>query len=116
MSKLFDAIKKCIDAFGKDIIKDKKIVNILADYHAYDGKPAFKHVFSAIVNGGYAKHLLDGKNQQVQIMRDIAEISNDLTERIMRLKGVEHVKLTSTANGEEFSEPGHSHEHGHHHH
>jgi hypothetical protein len=77
MSKLFDAIKKCIDAFGKDIIKDKKIVNILADYHAYDGKPAFKHVFSAIVNGGYAKHLLDGKNQQVQIMRDIAEISND---------------------------------------
>ena len=81
MSKLFDAIKKCIDAFGKDIIKDKKIVNILADYHAYDGKPAFKHVFSAIVNGGYAKHLLDGKNQQVQneIMKfdGIEEISTD---------------------------------------
>jgi len=32
----------------------------------------------------------------------------------MRLKGVEHVKLTSTANGEEFSEPdGHSHPHTH---
>ena len=37
----------------------------------------------------------------------------DLTERIMRLKGVEHVKLTSTANGEDFKEPGHSHDHPH---
>ena len=51
MSKLSDAIKKCIDAFGIDIIKDKKIVNILADYHAYDGKPAFNP--SAIGNSSF---------------------------------------------------------------
>ena len=49
------------------------------------------------------------------IIRAVAEI-RDLTERIMRLKGVEHVKLTSTANGEEFNEPDHSHSHAHHHH
>ncbi len=50
----------------------------------------------------------------VVVNGDIAEI-RELTERIMRLKGVEHVKLTSTANGEEFNEPdGHSHAHHHH--
>jgi CopG family nickel-responsive transcriptional regulator len=48
----------------------------------------------------------------VVVNGDIAEI-RDLTERIMRLKGVEHVKLTSTANGEDFKEPGHSHDHPH---
>ena len=48
----------------------------------------------------------------VVVNGDIAEI-RDLTEKIMRLKGVEHVKLTSTANGEDFKEPGHSHDHPH---
>ena len=61
-------------------------------------------------------HMTDKYCMEIVVVNgDIAEI-RDLTERIMRLKGVEHVKLTSTANGEEFSEPGHSHEHGHHHH
>ena len=60
-------------------------------------------------------HMTDKYCMEIVVVNgDIAEI-RDLTERIMRLKGVEHVKLTSTANGEEFSEPGHSHEHGHHH-
>ena len=48
----------------------------------------------------------------VVVNGDIAEI-RDLTEKIMRLKGVEHVKLTSKANGEDFKEPGHSHDHPH---
>ena len=46
----------------------------------------------------------------VVVNGDIAEI-RDLTEKIMRLKGVEHVKLTTTANGEDFSEPDHDHDH-----
>ena len=40
---------------------------------------------------------------------DVTQI-RDLTERMMRLKGVEHVKLTSTANGESLDHE-HSHEH-----
>ena len=76
MAQLSDAINKCIKDFGRDIIKDTRIINILADYHAYDGKPAVKHVLSAIVSGGYADHILNGKNLQVLLMRDIAEISN----------------------------------------
>jgi hypothetical protein len=77
MDRLSDAIKKCIKSFGKDIIKDAKIINVLADYHAYDGNPAIKHVISAIVSGGYANHIVDGKNLQVQLIKDIADISND---------------------------------------
>ena len=40
----------------------------------------------------------------------------DLTERMMRLKGVEHVKLTSTANGEKLDPTDtleHDHDHSH---
>ena len=44
---------------------------------------------------------------------DVTQI-RELTERMMRLKGVEHVKLTSTANGESLDHD-HSHEHDHDH-
>ena len=44
---------------------------------------------------------------------DVTQI-RDLTEKMMRLKGVEHVKLTSTANGESLDHE-HSHELDHDH-
>jgi CopG family nickel-responsive transcriptional regulator len=75
-----------------------------------------QHSFRNEINTSMHIHMTDKYCMEIVVVNgDIAEI-RDLTERIMRLKGVEHVKLTSTANGEEFSEPGHSHEHGHHHH
>ena len=48
----------------------------------------------------------------VVVNGDISEI-RELTDKLMRLKGVEHVKLTTTANGEEFSDRDHEHDHHH---
>ena len=72
-----------------------------------------QHSFRNEINTSMHIHMTDKYCMEIVVVNgDIAEI-RDLTERIMRLKGVEHVKLTSTANGEEFSEPGHSHDHPH---
>lgn len=76
MSKFSDAIKKAIDAFGKDIIKDPKAISILADFRAFDETPAIKHVLSTIINGNFSVHLLQDNNQ-AQLLKDITEITND---------------------------------------
>ena len=95
------------------------IITIIYDHHytgVMENLAEIQHSFRNEINTSMHIHMTDKYCMEIVVVNgDIAEI-RDLTERIMRLKGVEHVKLTSTANGEEFSEPGHSHEHGHHHH
>jgi len=39
---------------------------------------------------------------EVIVVKGDVKYIRDLTEKIMRLKGVEHVKLTSTASGEKI--------------
>ena len=95
------------------------IVTIIYDHHytgVMENLAEIQHSFRNEINTSMHIHMTDKYCMEIVVVNgDIAEI-RDLTERIMRLKGVEHVKLTSTANGEDFNEPGHSHDHGHHHH
>ncbi len=95
------------------------IVTIIYDHHytgVMENLAEIQHSFRNEINTSMHIHMTDKYCMEIVVVNgDIAEI-RDLTERIMRLKGVEHVKLTSTANGEEFSEPGHSHDPAHHHH
>ena len=95
------------------------IITIIYDHHytgVMENLAEIQHSFRNEINTSMHIHMTDKYCMEIVVVNgDIAEI-RDLTERIMRLKGVEHVKLTSTANGEEFNEPGHSHDHSHHHH
>ena len=56
----------------------------------------------------YQIHILAGEGFKI-----LKELFPELTDKLMRLKGVEHVKLTTTANGEEFSDRDHEHDHHH---
>ena len=89
------------------------IITIIYDHHytgVMENLAEIQHSFRNEINTSMHIHMTDKYCMEIVVVNgDIAEI-RELTERIMRLKGVEHVKLTSTANGEEFNEPdGHSH-------
>jgi hypothetical protein len=96
MSKFADAVNKCIKDLGKGILKDARLMNILADYHAYDDKPATKYVISAILSGGYTDHLLDKSYSQAQILKDITEISDLYGLKTELVREVYEVVLGST--------------------
>lgn len=50
--KLCDAIKKAIDDFGTDVIKDTRLANILSDYCAFTDIPATKQVIKTLLDDG----------------------------------------------------------------
>jgi CopG family nickel-responsive transcriptional regulator len=95
------------------------IITIIYDHHytgVMENLAEIQHSFRNEINTSMHIHMTDKYCMEIVVVNgDIAEI-RDLTERIMRLKGVEHVKLTSTANGEDFKEPGYEQGHDHHHH
>ena len=72
-----------------------------------------QHAHRTEINTSMHIHMTDKYCMEIIVVNgDIGQI-RDLTEKIMRLKGVEHVKLTSTANGEDFKDPDHLHNHSH---
>ncbi|MCF0226850.1 MAG: nickel-responsive transcriptional regulator NikR [Methanobrevibacter sp.] len=91
------------------------IITIIYDHH-YKGVMEelanIQHNYTNEITTSMHIHMTNKYCMEIIVVNgDINEI-RELTERMMRLKGVEHVKLTSTANGEEFEEP-HSHTHSH---
>ena len=55
--KLHDALKKIIREFGMSVLKEKRLVSLLADYKVFDDYPAAKQVMKSIVEDGYGKEL-----------------------------------------------------------
>ena len=84
------------------------VITIIYDHH-------FTGVMESLANiqHDYRKEINASMHIHMTQNGDVTQI-RDLTERMMRLKGVEHVKLTSTANGESLDHD-HSHEHDHDH-
>ena len=66
--KLQDALKKIIKEFGMSVLKEKRLVSILADYKVFDDYPAAKQVMKSIVEDGYGKELcrlgMDGSSDR----------------------------------------------------
>ena len=66
--KLQDALKKIIKEFGMSVLKEKRLVSILADYKVFDDYPAAKQVMKSIVEDGYGKELcrlgMDGSSEE----------------------------------------------------
>lgn len=91
------------------------VITIIYDHH-YTGVmeelAEIQHSFRDEIITSMHIHMTDKYCMEIIIVSGDIQNIRELTERMMRLKGVEHVKLTSTANGEDFKEPD-SHGHGH---
>ena len=89
------------------------IITIIYDHHytgVMENLAEIQHSFRNEINTSMHIHMTHKYCMEVIVVNgDVTQI-RDLTERMMRLKGVEHVKLTSTANGESLDHE-HSHEH-----
>ncbi len=75
--ELHIAIKEIVDQFGKEIIAEKRFINMVADYHSFKDNPAEKIVLTTLVNTGLLARLLeipsggDVSIVQRQIINDI---------------------------------------------
>ena len=80
------------------VIYDHHYTGVMEDLT--DIQHDFREYISAVMHVHMtAKYCLD-----VLVVKGDVEYIRKLTEKIMRLKGVEHVKLTSTASGEKMDE------------
>ena len=59
-----------------------------------------QHDFRDEINASMHIHMTNKYCMEVIVVNGDVNNIRELTERMMRLKGVDHVKLTSTANGE----------------
>ncbi len=79
------------------------IIAVIYDHHytgVMEDLTDIQHAFREHINAVMHVHMTEKYCLEVIVVKgDVKEIRN-LTEKIMRLKGVEHVKLTSTASGE----------------
>ena len=92
------------------------IITIIYDHHytgVMENLADIQHSFRNEINMNMHLHMTEKYCMEIVVVNgDISEI-RELTDKLMRLKGVEHVKLTTTANGEEFSDRDHEHDHHH---
>ena len=52
--ELKQSFQQIVSDFGPDVINDKNLANIVADYFSFDRNPAFRNILKAIVSDGYA--------------------------------------------------------------
>ncbi|NYB52204.1 MAG: nickel-responsive transcriptional regulator NikR [Methanobacteriaceae archaeon] len=102
-----DALKDYIVRYQwmKDIEGDRVgIVAVIYDHH-YTGVmediTEIQHQYRSHINATMHLHISDRNCLEVIIVKGDAQEIRNLTEKIMRLKGVEHVKLTTTASSKE---------------
>lgn len=86
------------------------IITIIYDHHysnVMETLAEIQHSFRKEITTSMHIHMTEKYCMEIIVVNgDINEI-RQLTEKMMRLKGVEHVKLTSTASSDEFK---HTHE------
>lgn len=79
------------------------IVAVIYDHHytgVMEDLTDIQHQFREYINSTMHIHMTEKNCLEVIVVKGDAQQIRDLTEQIMRLKGVEHVKLTTTASGE----------------
>ena len=55
--KLQEALLKCTRQFGREVLKERRLIFMLLDYHAFRDYPAMKQVVKALLSGGYVNEL-----------------------------------------------------------
>lgn len=81
------------------------VITIIYDHHqtaVMENLAEIQHSFREEINSSMHVHMTDKYCMEVVIVNGDVKKIRELTEKMMRLKGVEHVKLTSTANGRSF--------------
>lgn len=98
-----DALKDYIVRYQwmKDVEGDRVgIVAVIYDHHftgVLEDITDIQHHFREYINATMHLHMSEKNCLEVIIVKGDAKEILNLTEKIMRLKGVEHVKLTTTA-------------------
>ncbi len=101
-----DALKDYIVRYQwmKEVEGDRVgIVAVIYDHHytgVMEDLTDIQHDFRDYINATMHIHLSEKNCLEVIVVKGDAKKIRDLTEKIMRLKGVEHVKLTTTSSGE----------------
>nr|WP_319372887.1 nickel-responsive transcriptional regulator NikR [uncultured Methanobacterium sp.] len=101
-----DALKDYIVRYQwmKEVEGDRVgIVAVIYDHHytgVMEDLTDIQHDFMDYINATMHIHLSEKNCLEVIVVKGDAKKIRDLTEKIMRLKGVEHVKLTTTSSGE----------------
>jgi CopG family transcriptional regulator, nickel-responsive regulator len=102
-----DALKDYIVRYQwmKDIEGDRiGIVAVIYDHHytgVLEDLTDIQHDFMDNINATMHIHMTGKSCLEVIVVKGEAQKIRNLTEKIMRLKGVEHVKLTTAASGEQ---------------
>ena len=55
--KLQEALLKCTRQFGREVLKERRLIFMLLDYHAFRDYPAMKKVVKALLSGGDVNEL-----------------------------------------------------------
>ena len=101
-----DALKDYIVRYQwmKDIEGERMgVITVIYDHHAtgvLEELTDIQHKFQKNVNSTMHVHMTSRNCLEVIVVKGDAEEIRDLTERIMRLKGVEHAKLTTATTGD----------------
>ncbi|GAA5819816.1 MAG: nickel-responsive transcriptional regulator NikR [Methanobrevibacter sp.] len=79
------------------------VITVIYD-HYYTGVmeslAEVQHEYRKQINASMHVHMTQKYCMEVIVVNGDVNVIRELTEKMMRLKGVDHVKLTSTANGE----------------
>jgi len=83
------------------------VITVIYD-HYYTGVmenlAEIQHEYREEISSSMHIHMTHKYCMEVIVVNGDVNVIRELTEKMMRLKGVEHVKLTSTANGENFDQ------------
>ena len=89
------------------------VITIIYDHHytgVMENLADIQHAYRETITASMHVHMTEKYCMEVIIVNGDLNLIREITEKMMKLKGVEHVKLTSTANSKNFS---HKHEHNH---
>lgn len=89
MDKVLTHIQNAIQTYGREIIAERRIIYLLADYGVLKDLPAERHILMDIINEGYAEQLLalspDRQDNSLRICAFIAEIHKKTGYQVQKL-------------------------------
>ena len=89
MDIVLQHIENAIKSYGRDVIAEKRIVYLLADYGVLKELPAERRILLDIINDGYAEQLLDlqpeRQDNSLKICAFIAEIHKKTGYQVQKL-------------------------------
>ena len=77
---LKQSFQQIVSDFGQDVINDKNLANIVADYYSFDRNPAVRNILKAIVSDGYATKISLLKASKGDPSIDLERYANEIEQ------------------------------------